>query len=597
MGLGTCPHRSSERAGRSRSPGRGSWWHCALIGWFARSEPVPGVDRPDYFTIEAGLAALAIAAAALWLATRGWPAAGGVPKRVVDALGRFGTAAALAVVATACVLLPGVFTDASLPDALPFIQFGHLPGLLSDYAAVGNGATPGVDFAAQYTGLLPYLLGPPLALFDYSPGAFTFLVSALSALALLALWRALALLARSELAGLVLYLPVLALSAFPLFTQGDERLANNSQYQILPERYLVPCLLAWVIARHLRGLTPRGLLPIFVLAGLGVANNPEFGGAGLAAALAALAFAIPEGRRRRELTRLVGSAIGGIAIAAAVVVAIDLLRAGSLPDTSLLTYYSRLFGSQGFGLIPMPEVGLHWILYLTFAGALVVAALSARVPDADRATTGLVAFAGFFGLVAGGYYAGRSNAYSLFGVFPAWGFALATLALVVWRRIRGAPGFVAATRRAGPLGIAILTAFGLATTTLTSVASPWEQVARINDHSDRKSNFEIAPLATFVVDNNPGREPIVYIGQNGHLIAREAGVRNVSLIGDPIHVISPDQVSEMLATLEAEGGSTVFVLRGFNSHEGVEQYLRARGLVPVARDPELFLSAWRAAPG
>ena len=51
-------------------------------------------------------------------------------------------------------------------------------------------------------------------------------------------------------------MPVLALSVVPLTVIGDERLTNASQYQLLPERYLLPMLTAWLLARHLRGLAP-----------------------------------------------------------------------------------------------------------------------------------------------------------------------------------------------------------------------------------------------------------------------------------------------------------------------------------------------------
>ena len=73
-------------------------------------------------------------------------------------------AAAIAVVVTVCFLLPAAFTESSLGDALPFILFGHLPGIFGDFVAVANGRTPGVDFASQYAALLPYALWPLLSL-------------------------------------------------------------------------------------------------------------------------------------------------------------------------------------------------------------------------------------------------------------------------------------------------------------------------------------------------------------------------------------------------------------------------------------------------
>ena len=98
---------------------------------------------------------------------------------VSAALRRRPLSAVLAILATACFLLPAVFTDASLPDALEFISIGHLPALFADFTAVGNGRTPGVDFASQYAALLPLRrLRRCSTLSDYSPGAFTILATA-----------------------------------------------------------------------------------------------------------------------------------------------------------------------------------------------------------------------------------------------------------------------------------------------------------------------------------------------------------------------------------------------------------------------------------
>ena len=565
-----------------------------LVAWFSRSEPALGVDRPDYFSTLAGVAALALAALAIWLASR--------ERRPLPslsaALRRRPLSAVLAILATACFLLPAAFTDASLPDALEFISIGHLPALFADFTAVGNGLTPGVDFASQYAALLPYAFAPVLELTDYSPGAYTILATLLSAAALLALWRALCLLARSELAGLALYVPVLAISLVPLTVVGDERLSNASQYQLLPERYLMPCVLAWLVARHLRGLGPRAPVALFAVAGLAALNNPEFGSAAVLATFAALVLAGEGGPLRpRALLGLLGRAALGLAAALLFVVAIDLIRAGSLPDPDLLTYYSRLFGSQGFGLIAMPATGLHLALYLTFAGTLALAAVRAREPGADRATVGLLTFAGLFGLVAGGYYAGRSNAYSLIGVFPAWGFALAVLAWVVWRRMRPATGAAAAARAAGALGLAVLVGFGLAATTVTALAPPWQQLSRLADRSERPDTFGLGAIEAFVAANADDDEPVLFIGQNGHLIARDAGVRNVSRIGDPFHLVATEQVQDQLEALEAEGGEVVFTLDSTNPairlRPGITEYLAERGYRPVAELPELQLTAWR----
>ena len=118
-------------------------------------------------------------------------------------------------------------------------------------------------------------------------------------------------------------------------------------------------------------------------------------------------------------------------------------------------------------------------------------------------------------------------------MFPAWGFALAVLAWVVWRRMRPATGAAAAARAAGALGLAVLVGFGLAATTVTALAPPWQQLSRLADRSERPDTFGLGAIEAFVAANADDDEPVLFIGQNGHLIARDAGVRNVSRIGDP----------------------------------------------------------------
>ena len=306
--------------------------------------------------------------------------------------------------------------------------------------------------------------------------------------------------------------------------------------------------------------------------------------------------------RPRALLGLLGRAALGLAAALLFVVAIDLIRAGSLPDPDLLTYYSRLFGSQGFGLIAMPDDRVCTSRSISPSPGpwrWRPCRLASRARD--RATVGLLTFAGLFGLVAGGYYAGRSNAYSLIGVFPAWGFALAVLAWVVWRRMRPATGAAAAARAAGALGLAVLVGFGLAATTVTALAPPWQQLSRLADRSERPDTFGLGAIEAFVAANADDDEPVLFIGQNGHLIARDAEVRNVSRIGDPFHLVATEQVQDQLEALEAEGGEVVFTLDSTNPairlRPGITEYLSERGYRPVAELPELQLTAWRVGRG
>ena len=549
--------------GRARASPRPAGSPCSRSSrsrGLSRSEPsAQGVDDPDYFTVLAGIAALAFAAIVLWAAASSRRSPPPVAA-VWAALRRRPVAACDRRCRTACFLLPSAFTGSSLDDALPFILFGHLPGIFGDFVAVADGRTPGVDFASQYAALLPYALWPILSLADYSPAAFTIVATLLSLAALLALWRLFALATRDELAGLALYVPVLALSVVPLTIQGDERLTNASQYQLLPERYLLPLLTAWVLARHLRGLRPRREWVPIGLAALAAFNNPEFGGPCLSRRSSRWRW--PAGRRGRPDARLwplLRRTAAAVVAVGALVCAIDLIRTGSLPSPATVLYYSRLFGSQGYGMIAMPVLGLHLAVFATFAGALIVAAARARGSEDDRALTGLLGFAGAFGLLIFVYYGGRSNAYSLIGLFPAWGLALGLLTWIVVQRLRGASDLAAAARRAGALGVCALVGFGLALTTVIEVPAPWAQVSRLAHSSSKQSSFDRRRGRALRRRAVGADEPIAIVGSNGFLIAREVGVTDVSPIEDPVHFVAGTQVQDVIDALDAEGGRSIFV--------------------------------------
>ena len=134
------------------------------------------------------------------------------------------------------LLLPAVQSDDSLLGAPAFVV-SHLAYYLSDYAAIGNGLTPLADHANHYAHLLPTALAPVLAAFDYSPAALTVVLTVVSGLALLAAFRGLAIASRSELGGLLLYVPFLGIALMPIIDNEDglkemqRRTASNKDYQ------------------------------------------------------------------------------------------------------------------------------------------------------------------------------------------------------------------------------------------------------------------------------------------------------------------------------------------------------------------------------
>ena len=151
-------------------------------------------------------------------------------------------------------------------------------------------------------------------------------------------------------------------------------------------------MLALLCAIWLRGRRRLPVYVLFLVAGLVVLNNYEFGLAALLALIAAVIAGwdrgVPIARRVGDL--LVDGALG-LLTALAFVSAITLIRTGQLPDPALLTYFNRVFVRDAYGLQPMPTLGLHWALYATYAAALLIAA-ARYVRESDRVLTGMLAF-------------------------------------------------------------------------------------------------------------------------------------------------------------------------------------------------------------
>ena len=91
-----------------------------------------------------------------------------------------------------------------------------------------------------------------------------------------------------------------------------------------------------------------------------------------------LALAAAEDRSPRRCARLGAAALAGVAIALALVSRADARVAGSLPHLGMLLDFPRIYGTEGFGLLPMPSIGFHLVVYVTFAAAIVVAVVRSR---------------------------------------------------------------------------------------------------------------------------------------------------------------------------------------------------------------------------
>jgi hypothetical protein len=524
------------------------------------------------------------------------------PTSLTNAVSRIGgwrwLAVLIAVAATVIWLLPAVNTDDTVTRAGPLAS-SHIPVQGEDYFAAVNGRTPLVDYISQYANLLPILLEPLLKAVGPSITSLSISMCVLSALSMIAIYGVFAQITRSAWSALALYVPWVALSLFPWNQVGPDREFNGIYYGVFPGRYLGPFFLALLCAIALR--TRR--IPTYALfgfAGLAVLNNYEFGVGALLALIIAVAAgwdrAVP--LRRRALDLLI-EGVAGLVMAAAFVCLVTLFRTGQLPDPGLLTYFNGLFLRDSYGLEPMSSLGMHWLLYATYAAALLMAAARYVRKDPDRVLTGMLAFSSIFGLVTGMYFVGRSSQYQLMLIFPAWGFALALVAWTAARALRSVAGDRMRLRRLLIPACLALIGFGVMVAAIDRLPPPQRQIERLHAGGTAQ---DLVPAERLVESHAQPGEHVLMIGVGGpdHLVAERAGVVNVSPLNGSTSLISPAEADRSLDQLEDEGGTLVFdgvsglPTGGFVF--GIPEFaaiLRARGYRLVGADPDSGLRLWR----
>jgi hypothetical protein len=511
-------------------------------------------------------------------------------------------AVAIAIAITVIWILPAVNTDDTAPRA-GLLASGHIPIQGDDYFAAVNGRTPLVNYISQYANLLPLALEPVLKAAGPSITSLSISVSVLSAIAMIAIYGAFAVVTRGAWTALGLYVPWVALSLFPWHDIGPYREFNGIYYGVFPGRYFGPFLLALLCATSLRRRRPSAYL-LFLFAGLVLLNNYEFGIGALLALIAGIAAGWdPDLPVRRDLVNLVLRAAAGLLTAGALVCGITLIRTGELPDPALLTYYNRLFLRDSFGLEPMSSLGVHWALYATYAAALLVAAVRVVRRDPDRVLTGMLAFSGVFGLATGMYFVGRSTQFQLMLLFPPWGLSLALLTWTAIHSLRAAAADRARLRRLLLPALTALIGFGVMVSAIDRLPQPQQQVDRLRAGGTPDS---VTPRAVRFVESQtyPGEDILLIGTAPDHLVADRAGVVNVSPLNGITSLFSPAEANRALDQLQDAGGSVVIerttALPPVGFALGIPQLatiLRQHGYELVSEDRGLHLRVWRKAEG
>ena len=209
-------------------------------------------------------------------------------------------------------------------------------------------------------------------------------------------------------------------------------------------------------------------------------------------------------------------------------------------------------------MLPMPTLGMHTLVYLTFVAALAVATVRALRPTGettpDRALTGALAFIAVFGLGSGTYYAGRSHPEVLVTSFAAWSFALALLTL----RRRAAARRAAPARWPEPAVALCLLAFCVAACSLAQTPTPWSQVDRLRATGEPL----LRSAARAGVRRRARADPASAsrsCSSSATASRENVGVTNVSPYTTAFATPAVAQLDDVVRALRAEGGRKVFV--------------------------------------
>jgi hypothetical protein len=515
--------------------------------------------RRVYFTAPT-LAVAALLTLAALLALRRRNAIGGIAALARETPRKRLLGIALALALLAVWLLTAVNTEGSF-NASNFGVRANASFWLDEAYAVLDRRAPLVDFHAQYGQLWPYLSAGAMRLFGASYETYVAVMVMGSALCLLAIYAAFRRLVRSSLAALALFAPFVATSFFTEIGPPDNRYGPSNLFSMFPMRYGGPYVLAWLLARHVDGARPRRAGLLFLLGGLCLLNNPDFGLPAFAATLVALVWT--DSRPWRALGRIALDAALGLLAALALVALLTLAVAGSLPHLSYLFTFPRLWGVGGVTMLPMPTLGFHLVLYATFAAALVAATVRALRGAEQRALTALLAWSAVFGLGASSYFAGRSHPEVLISLFSAWALSLSLLGIVVVRALAARDG-----RRPAVAEVAVLLGLALAACSLAQTPAPWTQLARIGRAGPPNSPIQRFDARRFVAEAGaaPGERVLILIPM-GHKIGYELGLVNVAPYVSMISMPAVEQLDEALEALRREGGGRVFAYLGQTTPE------------------------------
>jgi hypothetical protein len=337
---------------------------------------------------------------------------------------------------------------------------------------------------------------------------------------------------------------------------GDYLVNSFNYYAIGPLRYFGLFLLARLSLWYLEGPSFSRLVPISAIAFLVALNNLDFGIPAAAGVLLCAILFPPPFRFSDVARRLLAMAAFMTSVSASVAVYLVALRIGrgAWPRLGNLFLFQKVFAGYGFSMLPLPDIGFYWVMYLTFMAAVLIPIYEVFIglpqENGRRTLNGVLAYWGVAGMGPLTYYIGRSHAEVLFSVLCAWAFTLANLvcrAWILWRSHLSERDRTGSWLTAIPQ-VLLACLVALTVPMLAEFPSPGRQLHRLAVPDMRSEDRDAKYVALIQKYLHPGDSSFI-VYRDAHWIALKAGVKNVFPFAHPDSLIILPQVDIALAGL------------------------------------------------
>lgn len=274
---------------------------------------------------------------------------------------------------------------------------------MGEYVAALNGLIPRADFFPQYSGLLSWLSVPIFKLFGMGLAQFSLWMICLTGSWLALVYYVFYKVTDSRWKGLAYFYPILMVSFLPIQNFQNNVWSALSSFATSPNRLFFPMLIGAFLSNQTFNRKNKNLLWIPFLAALGAINNIDFGVPASVGCGIVIFLFMPKNSYKIYFT----SALIFILTLFSHAILVRVFS-GLWPDWSAVTQFQKVFAYYGFFAIPLPHLGLLWLILAIFFTGLIKGLQFNEKLTPPRLSVGLIYFS-LLGLTSLPYYFSRSH--------------------------------------------------------------------------------------------------------------------------------------------------------------------------------------------